>query len=150
MMMKYLNWGNALALALISFIVFILSLIFWYQSQDNSFDLVTENYYEEELIFQKEIDAQNNANKLKNPPVLKLTNKGVVLIFNKDLKNIKGEVLFRHPSKKEKDIKTKLILSTENEMTIPASVLDKSLYEVKINWIHNAIPYRKDYEIKWN
>lgn len=148
--MKYLNWGNALAIALISFIIFILSLIFWYQSQDNSFDLVTENYYEEELVFQKEIDAQNNANKLKNPPVLKITPQGIIIWFDKEFSKITGEVLFRHSSKKEKDIKTKLMLSSENQMTIPASVLDKSLYEVKINWVHNGISYRKDYEIKWN
>ena len=59
--MKF-NWGTGIVLSFVAFIIFILYFVYL-ASTDNKadHDLVTKEYYKEELNYQKEIDAGNNA-----------------------------------------------------------------------------------------
>jgi len=148
-MFKNFNWGHGIAIALGCFMLFILSLIYMYQSQDNSFDLVTEEYYEEEISFQDQIDAQNRLNKLANQPKIIVNSIGILIQFPEELKESTGKILLRHPSQKEKDIAMDLNLNSNNEQIIPALKLHKATYLLRLNWITNKQFYRKDFETKW-
>lgn len=61
--MKKFTWGHGIAIALGSFMLFILGIIFFGaqmlfpDGNDNS-DLVSDNYYENELAYQEVIDAK--------------------------------------------------------------------------------------------
>ena len=61
--MKF-TWGHGIVVALGLFISFILYLIFVFPIGKQNSELVTENYYEDELSYQKVIDAKNNAETL--------------------------------------------------------------------------------------
>jgi hypothetical protein len=55
--MKF-TWGHGIVVALGLFISFILYLIFIFPIGKQNSELVTENYYEDELSYQKVIDAK--------------------------------------------------------------------------------------------
>ncbi|MCB9202683.1 MAG: FixH family protein [Flavobacteriales bacterium] len=150
-MFKKFTWGHGVVLALLAFIVFILSLLYKYQSQDNVFDLVTDDYYEEELVYQNEIDAKNRANKLSETPMVTTESEGFKIEFPKEFNqsNTSGKILLRHAYIKDKDVKSKLILNSDNQMFIPSTVLDKASYTLIISWEKDSLNYRKDYDIKW-
>ena len=66
------TWGHGVIIALACFIIFICTLIFTVEFSKNTFDLVTDNYYEEEINYQQEIDATNNASLLKEKPKIEI------------------------------------------------------------------------------
>ncbi|WP_369886606.1 FixH family protein [Aquimarina sp. AD10] len=54
-----INWGTAIVLVFIGFISFILYFVVRMNTEQKfTHDLVTEEYYKEELAFQKEINAE--------------------------------------------------------------------------------------------
>ncbi|WP_338039248.1 FixH family protein [Maribacter litopenaei] len=81
--MKF-NWGTGIVLAFIGFIGFILFFVVR-MSTDNraNHDLVTEDYYRQELAYQKEIDAQNNATKDINKLQVRKSPDGLEIRFQK-------------------------------------------------------------------
>ena len=62
--MKF-NWGTGIVITIIAFIAFIMYFVIT-MSTDNAYshDLVTDKYYQEELNYQEEINAEKNAKKL--------------------------------------------------------------------------------------
>ena len=66
--MKKFTWGHGIAIALGSFICFILYLILIFPIGKQNSELVTESYYEDELAYQKVIDAKANADNQKTKP----------------------------------------------------------------------------------
>ena len=57
-MLKKFTWGHGVALALGLFIIFILSMIFYFTSTWKNSELITDDYYEAELAYQDVIDAK--------------------------------------------------------------------------------------------
>lgn len=62
--MKNFTWGHGVIVALGCFIAFILFMIFIFPNGQQNSELITDDYYEEELAYQNVIDAKNNADKL--------------------------------------------------------------------------------------
>ena len=63
------TWGHGMVLALAGFIAFILGMIFFYTRGYQTSEMVSENYYEDELIYQDVIDAKTAAASLAEKPV---------------------------------------------------------------------------------
>ena len=61
-----INWGTAIVVAFVGFISFIMYFVIS-MSTDKKFDhdLVTEDYYQQELKYQDDINKVENAKKLK-------------------------------------------------------------------------------------
>lgn len=114
------------------------------------FDLVTEQYYEEELIYQNEINAYKRTKLLKNIPIYIITKKGINIQFPKEFIPSKVNIVLQHPYKKKLDIQLFLILNSKNNILISSKYLKPSLYLLKIKWKNKNLDYRKDYEIQWN
>ena len=53
------NWGKGIVLVYACFVVGMLYLVF--QSKQQKIDLVVDDYYQQELKFQQQIDASNRA-----------------------------------------------------------------------------------------
>lgn len=147
--MKNLNWGHGLMIALGCFIIFILTLIFTFPTSNNA-DLVSDNYYEEELEYQKIIDAKHNAAKLKQLPTQKLTTNGIEITFPENIVvdgNKVNFVLFRTEDS-NLDVKKEITLH-HNYFIIPSKVISKGSYTLKLRWTENKKPYQVDYDIVW-
>ena len=148
--MKNLNWGHGLAIALGSFIIFILFLILIFPMGKQNAEMISNNYYEEELKYQDVIDAKNNAAKLEKTPTYKATSEGILISFPDNIKvdkDIANFVLFRTEDS-NLDVKKEVTLQ-HNLFLIPKKVISKGSYTLKLKWTENKKPYQVDYDILW-
>ena len=148
--MKNLNWGHGLAIALGCFIIFILFLILIFPMGKQNAEMISNNYYEEELKYQDVIDAKNNAAKLEKTPTYKATSEGILISFPDNIKvdkDIANFVLFRTEDS-NLDVKKEVTLQ-HNLFLIPKKVISKGSYTLKLKWTENKKPYQVDYDILW-
>ena len=80
-----ISWGHGVVIALGAFILFILGMIFLFPIGKQNSELITENYYEEELKYQEVIDAKNSADNLTEKPTVALEKQGITIIFPKEI-----------------------------------------------------------------
>lgn len=50
------NWGTGIVIAMVLFMTFILTFVYKSLTPQYTHDLVSEDYYKDELLYQKEID----------------------------------------------------------------------------------------------
>ena len=146
-----INWGTAIVIAFSGFIAFIMYFVIS-MSTDKKYDhdLVVEDYYQQELKFQGDIDKENNAKSLKTNITWKKTNEGMVVSFPEDLdyNKIKGKVFLYRPSNKHLDFETPISLSSHN-LLIPDNHLLDGRWNIKIDWEYDNKPYLFKKEINY-
>ncbi len=138
-----INWGTGIVIAFICFIGFILFFVIKMSTNKKyEHDLVTEDYYKEELLYQKDIDKQNNAKSLKQNITYSKTTEGIIIQFPKDfeVKNITGKVFLYRPSNKQLDFEISISLS-KTYLLIPDKRLVDGRWNIKIDWQYNGKSY---------
>ena len=138
-----INWGTGIVLAFIGFISFILFFVIRMNMDDHAnHDLVTEEYYQQELGYQKEIDAETNANNLITKLSTRKTPEGIIIEFPKeqDINKIKGTVSLYRPSNKHLDFDLPISLSNTH-LLIPDERLLDGRWDIKIAWEYLDKPY---------
>lgn len=146
------TWAHGIIIALATFIIFICSMVFSIEFSKNSFDLVTDEYYEDEIKYQQEIDAAKHAAALKEKPEIKILSEGITITFPKEFNstNTKGRFQLFRPNSKELDIKKNFLdLSALNSILIPAKVLVKGRYILKLYWTKDKINYKMEVPVLW-
>ncbi len=140
------SWGTGIVLAFAAFIVFILYFVYL-ASTDNKadHDLVTREYYKEELAYQNEIDAEQNALEYARATTIKRTAEGLQITFSENLKfnGIKGKVSLYRPSNQHLDFDLPVSLSNTH-LLIPDKQLLDGRWDIRISWSAND----RDYLIK--
>ena len=144
--MKF-NWGTGIVIAIVGFIGFIMYFVIT-MSTDHTYshDLVTDKYYQAELNYQEEINAEKNAKQLKEKIVLERAKEGLKINFPKYLltpKNIKGKVFLYRPSNKQLDFEMPISIS-KSYLLVPEQRLLDGRWNIKIHWKHK----NKDYLFK--
>lgn len=138
-----INWGTGIVLAFIGFISFIMYFIIT-MNVDKKYehDLVTEDYYAEELDYQNDINKLENSKKLSKNISYKKTKEGLVIYFpnNLDPEKITGKVLLYRPSNKQLDFDT-AISSSNPYLLIPKKRLVDGRWNIKIDWQYKGISY---------
>lgn len=138
-----INWGTAIVIAFVGFISFILFFVVR-MSMDNSanHDLVTQEYYKAELGYQKEIDAETNANENLVNLNIKKTPEGLLVRFPEglDYNSIKGKVSLYRPSNKHLDFDLDLNLSNAH-LLIPDKRLLDGRWDIKVFWEYDSQEY---------
>lgn len=138
-----INWGTAIVIAFVGFISFILFFVVR-MSMDNSanHDLVIEEYYKAELGYQKEIDAETNANENLVNLNIKKTPEGLLVRFPEglDYNSIKGKVSLYRPSNKHLDFDLDLNLSNAH-LLIPDKRLLDGRWDIKVFWEYDSQEY---------
>lgn len=151
-MFKKFTWGHGVAVALGSFIAFILFMIFIFSNGQQNSELVSDNYYEDELVYQQVIDAKKNAEQLIEKPTFKQIPAGIKILFPTavlpETRKVDFE-LFRTDDA-NLDVKKELALDASNTLLIPKQVISKGSYTLKIKWLQNKKPYQVDYDVLWN
>ena len=138
-----INWGTGIVLAFIGFIGFILFFVLKMSMDDRAnHDLVTEEYYKAELGYQKEIDAETNANNLSSKVEVTKTQGGLLVQFPENLyaEKIKGTVSLYRPSNKHLDFDLPISLSNSH-LLIPDKRLLDGRWDIKISWEYLDKPY---------
>ncbi len=138
-----INWGTGIVIAFISFIAFIMYFIISMNTNTKyKHDLVTEDYYKEELQYQNEIDKLNNAKTLNENISYNKTKEGIIIQFPKDfdLTKITGKMFLYRPSNKQLDFETPISLS-KTYLLIPDKRLVDGRWDIKIDWQYNGKNY---------
>lgn len=149
--MKKFTWAHGVVVALLSFMCFILYLIFIFSSGQQNSDLVTENYYEDELGYQKVIDAKNNVETLEKKPFFAQLPYGVRLVFPEEAIQPNEKIHFElyHTSDQNKDKKGDMVLDNSRTLLLPKSLFALGSYTLKIRWNNAGKDYQIDYNLQW-
>jgi nitrogen fixation protein FixH len=146
-----INWGTGIVIGLILFIGFILVMVFMMLTDKKyNYDLVTEEYYKEELKFQEEIDAENNTFSLSEKVKIVRRPEGLLLVFPEELEDNKllGTVYLYRPSNKRLDFEIPLEL-TKSELLIPKDRLLGGRWNLIVKWRTNDKDYLFKEEIRY-
>jgi len=137
-----INWGTGIVIAMMLFMTFILSFVYKSFTHEYSHDLVSEDYYKDELHYQKEIDKLNNAVRLESKIVLSNSDKGITIKFpdNFDYPNINGNISFQRYSNSVLDFNKNIEL-TSDKFLIPDSLLISGKWIIKIDWNYKGEEY---------
>ncbi|MBA6313465.1 FixH family protein [Cellulophaga baltica] len=138
-----INWGTGVVIAFVCFISFILFFVIRMNMDDKAnHDLVTEEYYQEEIGYQKEIDAVKNANHNSKKISLQKTAEGLEISFPENLNNkeIKGTVSLYRPSNKHLDFDFPISLS-DSHLLVPDKRLLEGRWDIKISWKYQNEEY---------
>jgi len=138
-----INWGTAIVLAFIGFIAFILYFVLSMNFNDKyDHQLVTDDYYKQELEYQDDIDKVNNAKTLEEDISYTKTKQGLVFKFpeNFDPKKITGKVFLYRPSNEHLDFETPISIS-ESYLLVPDKRLLDGRWNISIDWQYNGKSY---------
>ncbi|WP_439128608.1 FixH family protein [Polaribacter sp.] len=143
--MKF-NWGTGIVVAIIAFMGFIMYFVIT-MSTDNSYshDLVTEKYYQKELGFQDEIDAEKNASSLKEKIKIERIVKDLKITFPNNFtpNKIQGKVFLYRPSNKQLDFEIP-ISTSKPYLLVPEKRLLDGRWNINIVFKYN----NKNYLVK--
>ncbi|MBO4233734.1 nitrogen fixation protein FixH [Riemerella anatipestifer] len=145
------TWAHGVVAALGSFILFILYLIFVFSHGQQNSELVSDNYYEDELAYQSVIDAKKNASTIENAPKYQQTPHGISIVFPSENNNQNTKikfVLYRIDDQKL-DVKKDMTLDANNSFLIPKKVLVPGGYILKLMWKKDNKDYQIDYDLVW-
>ena len=138
-----INWGTAIVIAFVCFISFIMYFVISMSTNEKyEHDLVVEDYYQQELKFQSDIDKETNSKSLETNVSWTKTANGVQIMFPKDLdfKNIEGQVFLYRPSNKQLDFEIPISLSNHN-LLIPDKRMLDGRWNIKVDWTYNNNSY---------
>jgi hypothetical protein len=144
-----MNWGNKIAIAYSSFVIFMVILVIACVKQNDIF-LVSEDYYKQEIQYQDRIDNISNTRQLENPVTVELNDKTNTLRI--DLTNesagAEGKVTFYRPSNPELDRDFPVKLSVAGVQEFPTKSLAKGLWLIKVQWQKNGKNYYTEQKVQ--
>ncbi|MDE3237032.1 MAG: FixH family protein [Bacteroidota bacterium] len=128
-----MNWGNKLVVVFVGFATFIGTLV--YKATTTKFDLVTKDYYKEELRYQDQIDGMANAAKVSAVTVAQGP-QALMIQFPKEMKGTKleGQVWVYCKTDAENDKKIAVTVDDSGKQLILKKGFPKGAYQLKINW----------------
>ena len=140
-----------MVIALLAFIIFILSMLFLFPNGQKNSEMVTDNYYEEELKYQDVIDAKGRGDQLQEKPVYSQDKNGIRITFPKDYDNSNATVKFvlNRTDDQNLDIHKSVQLDMNKSFLIPAQVLTIGNYTLRLSWTKDKKDYRLDYDVIW-
>lgn len=138
-----ISWSTGIVIAMVSFMVFILSFVYKSIAMDEyQHELVSEDYYKDELHYQEEIDKLNNAKKLDQDIILTNSKTGVLIQFPEQMKDkkISGTIYFQRLSNKNLDFSETIELNDQQQL-IAAEKMVSGKWIVKIDWQYDKELY---------
>ncbi len=141
-----LGWGWKIAILYGCFAILILSLVI--ASNRQHFDLVSDDYYGEEVAYQKVIDASKNQSALSQPLQIHANESSVIIEFPNEFKDkmLTGSIQFYSPVNESWD-HTYKITPQNNSFSISRTELQKTRYILKINCTIDGKNYHQETEI---
>ncbi|MBK6730551.1 MAG: FixH family protein [Bacteroidetes bacterium] len=135
-----MNWGKSIVLAFVIFIGFIMYIVI--RSAQESVDLVSEDYYNEELKYQDVIDAEINTLPFKDSIRIEQIAQTIEMEFPDEIiVDAEGEIYFFRPNDIKLDKKILLQTDVNGLQIIGADQFIPGMYVVKVNWNKNGKTY---------
>ncbi|MBK7964196.1 MAG: FixH family protein [Bacteroidetes bacterium] len=143
-----MNWGLRIILLYTAFVGGMLFLV--YKCTQQEVDLVSVDYYAQELKFQEKIDRMNNSEqheaKLAFVYTPEQSNIQITFPENSTPKNTKGEIVLFRPDNSKLDLKVPVDIS-EGVQNISTENLTKGLWRLQSTWSTDNTPYYQEERI---
>jgi len=135
-----MNWGKGITIVIILFIGWIAFLI--YKTGEVTSEMVTDNYYEKELVYEKVIQAKRNVQQLSALPTISQQQNNVLITFPKEVTTAAtGNIIFYRPNNPQQDKKYTITINDNNAQNIATTDLTKGVYQIQLTWQQNNTPY---------
>ncbi len=143
-----LSWGTRIIILYLGFVALIATLVVGSMRQD--FDLVSKDYYSEELKYQNIINASKNQSKLSEAISLKQTSQNIQITFPEEFRNstLKGTIHFYSQVNARWDRIYNIETNAEGCYNIPTKELQETSYLVKLKWNTGNREYYQETPIK--
>jgi hypothetical protein len=143
-----LNCGHKITLAFTVFVLLMGTLV--YKSLKTDFQLVTKDYYKDELAYQQVIDGSNRANRLSSKvQVAQLNNELIVqLPAEMNGKTITGNIWLYCSSDDTKDRRLELSVDKTGKQVIDGKQILPANYLFKITWKADELNYYNEQQLE--
>lgn len=144
------NWGTGIVIFIGLFMTFMITLV--YKCTEQTVDLVSADYYDKEIQFQKQINRINNSAALESQIVVTAENGAVNVQFPELFKGIKllGNITFFKPDNASHDFEIPINLDGELLQSIPSAKLASGRWNVKVNYNDGDKEYYAEEKINLN
>ena len=146
-MKKKINWGTGIFISYIAFMLLTILTAVYFMNQD--VNLVTDDYYQQEIKYQDQIDKIERTNSLPEKPVIDFDGVRVKVLFPESLfkKNVTGQIHFYRPSNPKLDFNIPLSLNENGIQFISTKQLTAGFWRLKLNWTMNGVEYFNEKEV---
>jgi hypothetical protein len=129
-----MSWGIRITILYGAFMAMILFLVF--RTMNEKVDLVSADYYQNELKYQDQIDRQNESSTLAVQPEIQVSGKNVSIKFPESIApgNISGTLKFYRPSDSSKDFSTALQVDDSGTQLVSTEKFSKGIYQAQLTW----------------
>jgi hypothetical protein len=143
-----LNWGHKITLAFSAFVVFMFVMV--YKSMKTDFQLVTKEYYKDELAYQQVIDGTNRANKLSGSVEVTQANNELIIQLPTEMKGkvISGNIWLYCSSDDKKDRRLELAVDKNGKQVINSKNMLPANYLLKVTWKAEELNYYNEQHIE--
>lgn len=132
-----MNWGKGIIIGMGLFMSFIITLVVIMMNNDTN--LVTEDYYQKELAYNKQYDAQQNYMKAGESIEVNILKDTFFLSFPNALQTGKVEVELIRPNDKNQD--ANFTIEAQEKVMIPTAVLPKGAFDCVLHGTYKGKPY---------
>lgn len=137
------GWLWGLTLTIVVFIVFFVGFAIWTFQDD--VELVYDNYYEKDVVFEQQIRRVERTDALPYRPDIKYrkSNETVTIIFPSALEHVNpsGELLLFRPSDLHLDRNFPLNFGEDTLQVINTPDLERGLWRAKLSWTNEDLEY---------
>lgn len=139
-----MNWGKGIVLTIIGFVALIMTMVIISVRMDG-IELVTENYYEEEIKYQGRIDESKSAMELDREVIFYNSQTKLIEL---DLPNgSKGSLQLFRPSDSSLDQKINLEVTHSGKTEVSLKELKTGYWKVQLSWSENGVDHYQEKEI---
>lgn len=138
------NWGSGIALLYICFAAGIVGMVVF--SFKQKIDLVTPEYYAEELKYQEQIDKINRVRELEKAIEWRVNTGRLELIFppNMDKREIAGTITLFKPSDNQADKTFDILADSSGKQEIDITAMPLGKYKLKLDWSSRSETYYQE------
>lgn len=135
------NWGHKLTLGFMAFAGMIVYMVV--QSMNTRYELVSNEYYKDELQYQQVIDGASRANQLSSKATVTQQNDELIIQLPAEMQQqtITGSLWLYNATDSKKDKKMALQMNDHAAQTINSKLFIPGNYTAKLSWASNGETY---------
>ena len=138
-----MNWGKGIIIGMALFMAFIITLVTIMMRQD--IDLVREDYYQHELEYNKQYEAESNYLSAQKTIEIEPKYDTLFLHFPADFQTGKASIQLQRPNNKDLDIE--LTIDVREHVKIPLKHIEKGQFNCTVSGIYQGKKYQMSQEL---
>jgi hypothetical protein len=134
-----MDWGKSIVVSFVLFAAFIGAIVTICVKQD--VNLVSADYYKDEIAFQQQIERKRNTEALAEKPQVAIINNQLLIHFPQNVSVESGYVKLFRPSSSDLDQNFMLSSSGDSLRIFELSRTEAGAYRIKMNWTMQGKEY---------